>query len=381
MLPSIRSLEMKEHLVLAGAGHAHLSLLHHLDEFTASGHQVTVISPDPYHYYSGMGPGVISGMYQPEDIRFPVQEIAESHGAKFIVSRVTGIYPEKKTLETESGETLEYDLVSFNLGSLVPLSPDVYEPDIVIPVKPIQNLIRIREMILEGIRKKPMTIVVTGGGAAGTEISANIMRLVQTENAIAKIYLVCGSGLLSRFHPKLRKTARNHLISLGVEVIESCRVIQVKNRELLLENGQVLRCDLCVAAIGTAPPDIFQKASLPTGRDGGLLVNQYLQSLSDKSIFGGGDCVTYTFRTLPRIGVYAVRQNPILLHNIRAAMEGGEYREFDPQEKYMLILNMGDGKGILFRDHWVFSGKIPMWIKNRIDEKFMQTFSANQIKR
>jgi len=55
------------------------------DEFVKRGHHVTVVSPLPYHYYSGMGPGILSGLYTPQDIRFHIRKLVESRAATFIV--------------------------------------------------------------------------------------------------------------------------------------------------------------------------------------------------------------------------------------------------------------------------------------------------------
>ena len=61
---------MKKHLVLIGGGHAHMVTLANLETIVEKGHGVTVIGPSDYHYYSGMGPGMLSGTYRPEEIRF-----------------------------------------------------------------------------------------------------------------------------------------------------------------------------------------------------------------------------------------------------------------------------------------------------------------------
>ena len=52
-------------LVLAGGGHAHMVALSRIRELISRGHRVTVIGPSPHHYYSGMGPGLLSGRYRP----------------------------------------------------------------------------------------------------------------------------------------------------------------------------------------------------------------------------------------------------------------------------------------------------------------------------
>ena len=50
---------MKKHLVLVGGGHAHMVTLAHIHRFVEKGYRVTVIGPSAYHYYSGMGPGML----------------------------------------------------------------------------------------------------------------------------------------------------------------------------------------------------------------------------------------------------------------------------------------------------------------------------------
>ena len=45
---------MGKHVVLVGGGHAHLTCLKMLKHMVDRDHRVTLISPDAYHYYSGM---------------------------------------------------------------------------------------------------------------------------------------------------------------------------------------------------------------------------------------------------------------------------------------------------------------------------------------
>ena len=87
---------MGKQLVIVGAGHAHLTILKNLQEFTDAGHEVTVVSSSSLHYYSGMGPGMLSGIYRPEEIRFNVKKMSEDRGAVFIEDKVVKIHPQKK---------------------------------------------------------------------------------------------------------------------------------------------------------------------------------------------------------------------------------------------------------------------------------------------
>jgi NADH dehydrogenase FAD-containing subunit len=100
---------MKKHLVLVGGGHAHLTVLINLADYVQRGHKVTLIGPSPYHYYSGMGPGLLSGIYRPQEVRFHVKKMAEDRGATFVEDRVIMINPVRKTLDLQSGNQVAYD--------------------------------------------------------------------------------------------------------------------------------------------------------------------------------------------------------------------------------------------------------------------------------
>jgi hypothetical protein len=67
------------------------------------------IGPSPYHYYSGMGPGLLSGIYRAQDARFHVKRMAEDRGATFVEDKVIKISPGQRTLNLESGKQVSYD--------------------------------------------------------------------------------------------------------------------------------------------------------------------------------------------------------------------------------------------------------------------------------
>ena len=115
---------MGKHLVLVGGGHAHMTVMVNLRDYIERGHQVTLIGPSAYHYYSGMGPGLLGGIYRPQDARFHVQKMVEDRGAAFIQDTVTRIDPDRKVLLLKSGGEIAYDVVSCNTGSTVPKDED-----------------------------------------------------------------------------------------------------------------------------------------------------------------------------------------------------------------------------------------------------------------
>lgn len=366
-------------IVFVGGGHAHLTCLKNLHEFGRLGHHATLISPSPYQYYSGMGPGMLSGIYRPQEVRFNIKKMAEDRGATFREEKVVRIDPDRRLLFLASGEEVPYDVVSFNTGSDVP--GEIFlaaSHDHIFPVKPVVNLLNARLTILNALKAGGEKHFVTvGGGAAGLEITANLWRLVRDAQGIGKITNIAGKRLMGDAPERVRTIAMNRFAKRGVEVIEGSYVKSVEEAAVLLTDGRRIPADYVFMAVGIEPASLFKESGLATGSDGGLLVNAYLQSVTDPKIFGGGDCINLRGHSLAKVGVYAVRQNPILYHNLRAALEGGTMRPFIPQKSFLLIYNMGDGKGIFWKRDWVWHGRLAFLLKDTIDRRFMRRFQIS----
>ncbi|NIO16043.1 MAG: FAD-dependent oxidoreductase [Deltaproteobacteria bacterium] len=368
---------MGKHLVLVGGGHAHMTVLAGLGRFIARGRRATLISTSPFHYYSGMGPGMLSGIYRPQELRFHVKKMVEDRGGTFLKDRVTAVIPQRRTLQLRSGKEVGYDVVSFNTGSEVPGDIVTDNPECLFPVKPIENLLKARAKVIEMAKRGGVDAAVIGGGAAGVEISANLWRLIRDSGGEARISLIEGGSVLSGFSEKAQDVARNILTGKGVTLIEGIRVRSVMKNGVHLGSGETIKSDIVFAAVGVKPSPIFADSGLSTGPDGGLLVNRFLQCVDHPEIFGGGDCITIDGIPLRRVGVYAVRQNPVLYRNLHAALAGDPLRPFDPGGPYLLILNMGDGRGIFWKGGVVFDGRLAFAVKDYIDRRFMKKFQVS----
>jgi NADH dehydrogenase FAD-containing subunit len=130
-------------------------------------------------------------------------------------------------------------------------------------------------------------------------------------------------------------------------------------------------------ATGIRPSPLFRNSGLPTGEDGGLLVNDFLQCVDHPELFGGGDCISLAGSPLARVGVYAVRQNRPLHRNLVAFLEGRPLQRFDPGGGYLLILNLGDRMGLFRRSGIVWSGGLAFRLKDYLDTRFMRKFQVS----
>ena len=369
---------MKKNLVIAGGGHAHMLTLSRLHSFVEAGYKVNVIGPSEYHYYSGMGSGMLGNTYSPEETRFATKKVAEKMGATFTLGKVKRIDPVSQRVHLVSGDELPYDVLSCNLGSQVPKDLSTGSQDDIFLAKPVEELLHAQQRILGLGHLKKIAIGVVGGGASAVEIAGNIWRLGREPgmNQI-DLTLFAGKQLLHHHPARLRRMVNRSLKKRDIRVKEGFRAQTVETGRVTSDTGRIYDLDIIFVAIGVRPCEIFRESGIPTGPDGGMLVNRYLQSTAYPTIFGGGDCIYFADAPLDKVGVYAVRQNPIIYHNLHAALRGAVLQPFKPGgRRYMLIFNMGDDTGIFYKKPLLFGGRSLFLLKNYIDQKFVKSYQS-----
>lgn len=369
--------KMGSHLVLIGGGHAHMVTLAKLHTFIEKGHRVTVIGPSDYHYYSGMGPGMLGKTYSPADIRFATKHVVEKQGATFIRAKAVRVNPDKKIVTLDAGDSVPYDIISFNAGSYVPRLNLSEDAETIFSVKPIEKLLQAQAKILELTDGKKISIGILGGGPSSAEVAGNIWQLVHNAGrTMPDIRIFAGNRFMSRFPENVRSKVQRSLEKRGIEINSGEYVQSIAAKSITLTSGQSHSLDFVFLAMGVKPNPIFKNSGIPTGPDGGLEVNEFLQSTAYPEIFGGGDCIYFKKQPLDKVGVYAVRQNPVLFRNLMAALSGEALTPFDPGGDYLLIFNLGGGTGVLRKRWLLLEGKLAFIIKDAIDRKFMKKFQA-----
>src|SRR6185295_12890345 len=105
------------HLVLAGAGHAHVQVLRSLAQRREPGLEVALVSPHPFATYTGMVPGVLMRQYQLREAQIDVRALAARAGAELIIDRLVAIDPRQRRITLQQHAGAAYDLLSLDIGS------------------------------------------------------------------------------------------------------------------------------------------------------------------------------------------------------------------------------------------------------------------------
>ena len=356
--------------VLVGAGHAHLYTLKRASEFARHGFEIVLIAPEPF-WYSGLATGMLGGFYDPALDQIDVGKLIAPGGGRWLKDSVVAIYASENRVELASGGTFSYDVLSLNAGSVgVPL-PGSHEQ--IVEIKPLSNLARLRREIEQ--RSGEMCIVVAGAGPSGCEIAANLRALLSRAGRRGEVILLAsGPEPLAQKTKGMREKMSSILRTQGVQLRTQALVKWVTGNQLRLSDGSDLSFDFAVNATGLKPPSFLRQSGLPVDEDGALIVNRFLQSPGSAQVFGGGDCIAMEGRPLDKVGVYAIREAPVLHHNLLASLRGEPLQRFQPQKNYLQILNLGDGSGLATWGRWHWHSRLAFRWKDYLDRKFLAEY-------
>ena len=159
-----------------------------------------------------------------------------------------------------------------------------------------------------------------------------------------------------------------------MQIQTNARVEKVAGKALELTDGRTIAFDFAINATGLKPPPFLRQSGLQVDDTGALVVDDFLRSPRHPRIFGGGDCVALQGRTIDKVGVYAIREAPFLHSNLLATLEGETLHRFEPQKRYLLILNLGDGTGLATwgKLHW--HSRLAFRWKDHLDRKFLANY-------
>lgn len=211
-------------------------------------------------------------------------------GGEVLVDTVANIDFDKKILETENEDKINFDKLVFATGSIpiVPTFIPGYDLDGVEYIKKNYDYIA-------SVKEKTDTatnIVVIGGGFIGVELAEQLSKFEEKKVTLVEMEKYClyrafSEDLAERADKVIRNTGINLKTSSKVEEIigENGKVSAVK-----LADGSLIEADLVIASIGYRPNSDLAKASgLEINSKGAIRVDQY-QKTTREDIFAVGDC-------------------------------------------------------------------------------------------
>lgn len=362
-------------LVLVGAGHTHLHLLRHADQLHAAGYRITLLAPDSFRY-SGVAVATSTGALPTNYGRIDVTALARAKRVDHVVGWMQDVDSQRAEVSVSLGERqettstpLSYDVLSLNLGSQANTA-GIDITNELLRIKPLEELALLQERIAAR-HQESVRITIIGGGATALELAGNLS--VAPSNHIQ--ILEAGPRLGASLPRKASRAATRLLKERGVAIALNASVQNITARETISVDGTPFGHDIAVLATGLNPAP----APEPLGGPHGIPVRATLQHRDDDRIYACGDAADFLPGRLPKLGVYGVRQGPVLLANLIARSQGQPQVAFNPQIQSLQILDLGGHIGLGIRGQRWWLGRLPLHLKRAIDRRWLsgvQTYPA-----
>ena len=368
-----------QEVLLVGGGHSHVEVLRSFGMRGCGEARVTIVSATASTPYSGMLPGFVAGHYSHDDIHIDLGPLSAFANARLWVDRVTEVDIEKRLVLFAKRPPASFDVLSINIGAAPSLStPGVSE--FAIPVKPISDFSKRWNEVLSSVSRldRKIKIVVVGAGAGGVELAFAIDQKFRTLGIDAEISLISRGSLLPTFAGSVRKKTRKTFERKRIAVLENTGVLEVSKEGCQTSNGEFMNADVVFWCVSAAAQPWLRNSGFPVDDRGFVKVDKSLSVEGMSGIFAAGDTACFSSEPLPKAGVFAVRQGPILADNIRAAAcgaEASELKTYKPQRHFLSLIAAGDKSAILSRGAVAFEGSAMWTLKDQIDTRFMRKYS------
>ncbi|GHC63928.1 selenide, water dikinase SelD [Neogemmobacter tilapiae] len=354
-------------LCLIGGGHTHALILKMWAMDPLPGARLTLINPGPLAAYSGMLPGFVAGHYPRDQIMIDLWPLARAAGARFVSGRVTMLDAQTRQVTLEGGRQIGFDLASINVGITSDLPGLPGFADHGHAAKPLGEF-AVQWAYFAAHAPAHAQVVVIGGGVAGLELALAARHRLGPKAGV--ILLDRGAVLLPLLGARARRGLAGHLARAGVTVMLNAEPAEILPDSLRLRSGEVIRSDFTLSAAGSEPPAWLATSGLDC-ENGFLKVNAQLQT-SAPHVFAAGDCAALP-DPRPKAGVFAVRQAPILHHNLQSALAGfWALQPYKPQRDYLKLISLGEKRALAEKWGLAFSGHALWRWKDRIDRTFMK---------
>ena len=275
--------------------------------------EVTLVDKTNHHLFQPLLYQVATAGLSAPDIAQPIRSIVCD------VPRLHVVLDEVQDVDLAARKVIcrasafEYDYLLLALGSVTSYFGHTEWTRHAHGLKTLEDALRIRDSILLAFEKaegaadpqeqrRLMTILIVGGGPTGVELAGACAELAQhvlahdfdhIDPAQARIILVEGSSVVLNHLPDdLAHSAQRQLENLGVQVLTSTRVKDIRKGEVLLDNGAAIDAETILWAAGVMAHPLTTKLGVPLDRGGRVIVNPDLSVPGHPNVFVIGDMAT-----------------------------------------------------------------------------------------
>lgn len=346
----------KEKVVILGSGWAGYRFAKDLPK---NHYEVTMLSPRNHFLFTPLLPSTTVGTLEFRSICEPVRHIQDM---TYYQASAKSINFSEKTVECrnsfdQSIYSVPYDYLIICVGARNKTFgiPGVEENAYFL--KELLDARKIRNRILECFerasepnvspseKQKLLSFYVVGGGPTGVEFCSELYDFLKEDiqKAFPSLYSMCqvslleaSDSLLNAFDKKLAAYAMKTFSKRNIRVYTHVKISKMTPEEIYFSDGTSLKYGLCVWNTGVEPNPFVKSLNIEKSRDGRILVDDHLNLLGMKDVFGLGDCAVVQSAPLPCTAQVANQQATYLVKRFVNMSNEKETKPFSYVHKGML---------------------------------------------
>ncbi len=287
-------METKKKLVMIGNGMAGMKAIEEIIDINPDLFDITVFGAERHPNYNRvLLSSVLAGEMTVEDIILNDEEWYRKNNITLHLGKpVVEIQRGYRKVVAADGTTAAYDCLVIATGSkpfILPL-PGV-DKEGVITFRDIYDC----ERMMEASARYRKAAVI-GGGLLGLEAAKGLVNLGMEVTVIHDRKTLMNMQLDEVAGEMLRESLEEQGMRFRTSTLTKRILGDERVRGLEFEDGSRLECDIVVMAVGIRPnKDLAEGARLFCNR--GIVVNDYMQSITDPSVYAVGECVEHRGKT------------------------------------------------------------------------------------
>ncbi len=276
---------------------------------------ITLINRESSTIYSGMFPGLISGLYQLDKASIDLRLLADRAGVSLVVGEIETLDLSQNRLFLQRRPSIEFSRLSLDVGSETfvddSISQVIKNKSLSSPIRPFEKCLKwINCFDNSYIEEKHDPFTVIGSGLAALEMVFALRR--RWPSRLLR---------LQAYEEKLNLSFRQQLSLAKIQITHPSSPIL----------GPVLLCT------GSQAPKWLKKSGLDANDFGRVKTNSNFLVRGRCDVFAVGDCGLLGKSKPPPSGVWAVRAAVPLAKNIERSLSKQSLLSWKPQ-KYALHL-------------------------------------------
>ncbi len=378
----------KKKVVIVGGGFAGVVLIKEIFGRSPGRFSVTLVDKNDYQLFKPALYAAVSTRTEPSAVfsalAIKFADIFKGQSVEIIKSEPKEIVFDKDKLILKGNKEIDYDYLVLAAGTKPDLKSIPGAERHAITLLAFEDALKIKTRAEEAIRNAPkrenIDVIILGAGFSGCELAAELIGQLKQWAEVyghpkdtARIRLVEGAEtILPLATPWLQRHAEKKLKELGIEIFVKSLVKEVKENAVVLENGETMRYDVLIWAIGpklatfACDVNLSSNLTLKSGRRNNVFVVGDMVSCDDfLSLEAGGASARSAIHQAEYVA-YALSRLNTIFAPLFFWTKRMKIRPYKTLKKPLYIMNLGIDYGLADLGLIKIKGRWALALKNFI---------------